>query len=102
MVKTNLIGESTERETRTWREVAEDCVRVLTDPTVTHWISNGEDEKEGRFRDLQCTRKGIIIILHNGKRVTWKMGRKARQMLWSTLAPRYGWLRYSEGVTSVM
>ena len=102
MVKRNMVGKVQDQEKRTPQQVAEDCVRVLCDQTVTHWISNGEDEKVGRAVSVSSDKKGLRIHLDTGKVVVWKCGKAAIHAMGPMLVGRFGWTARVNGTLALV
>lgn len=98
MVKRNLNGKVSRRSAN---QLAEDIVRQLCDPTVTHWISNGEDEVSGRLISVRATEKGLRLSLDTQRHVTWKCGQAVIRAIGPMLVGRFGWERVANGALMV-
>jgi len=86
MVKNTITGAR-----RSTMQVATDCIGQLTDRSVTHWLSNGEDACEGRVSTVRQIGKGLRIRLDSGRVVTWKISASAARNVMSFLSHRFGW-----------
>lgn len=95
MVKRNLDGSVQNR--RSARQLAEDILRQLSDPTVCDWISNGEDAVHGRLIRIRRTAKGLRLSLDTGRSVVWKVGSAALDALGPMLIGCFGWERVEHG-----
>lgn len=63
------------------REVMSDILLQLLDPTIDSWVSDGSMSKlvYGKLVCIHMTPKGIMLILNNGRKVSWRMSQKKAQ-----------------------